>query len=98
MTTNSGTRTQSHGSAAVCGRSKALQQSHRREATRYPNQDTGHGRHEALTHHEPHDVLSVGAERYAYPDFMRALLHRVRHQSVDPDRRQRQRDSAIPGA
>jgi hypothetical protein len=32
--------------------------------------------------------------RHAYADLVRALLHRVRHQSVHPDRRQKQSDDA----
>ena len=38
-------------------------------------------------------VLDGGAERDADPDFLRPLLHRVRHQAVDADRRQHERGS-----
>ena len=39
-------------------------------------------------------VRAIGAQRHANAHLLRALLHGVRHQAVDPDRRQHQRDHA----
>ena len=43
-----------------------------------------------LDHHVP-DARRVRAEREAHAHFLRSLLHRIRHQTIDADRCEDQR-------
>ena len=55
--------------------------------------DAEAGERHALSQDDPQHPAAVGPERHADADFLRPLIDRVRHQPVDADRGQHQRDA-----
>ena len=89
-----GTETNTAGSHAFTPNSRLATSRARPNAEAEPDHHSDRGQANALQHHHVADLRSVRAERQADADFLRALGHRVRHQTVDPDRCERERRAA----
>ena len=59
-----------------------------------PEPDADRGQLPGLPDREPEHVAARGAERHAHADLVRALRDHVRHDAIDADHRQQQREAA----
>jgi len=98
-TTNSssGTLTNTSGSHGFTPYEKARDHSAQTQRCRQSDRDAAERKGEAVNENHPPYHAGVCAERKPDRDLARALLHGVRHQSVDPDRRQQQRRTTEDG-